>query len=550
MSFIILSLVVFSMASCGKSGDASGVADVSNSIPANATGVLLINTGQLVAKADMASLKQTEFFKEWLKEIEKEAPEMLPFAKDPEAAGINLAGNMALYFAVPDDYNKTKTAEMAFLMPIGDKVKLEAMIKAALKNEPEAKAVAKDGYSITKIEEAFMIQGEKLFIITNFDDDAKIKNLIKPTGENIKSNASFAKHLKEGKDVMFWMGADPIAKAVLSDPFMGMMLKGGLATAQIPEEGLTGNFMSFYYDFKNGEIDGGMAFDFSEPLKQELGQMFPNKLSVDYSKYIPAENLAMAASLGVNSPGVLNFLAKRGYDKYADQYLALAGLNLGQIKDGITGDLAMAVYAPATDADAPAIVAAIGLKNKAFAEGLIAKFGPMAGVTKQGDKYVFSGGTPMDPETKPMQFFGSIQGDVLLVATSSALLDKAIAGGKNATIAELQEGWMGFYLDYALLEKHHDKITAMLPADEDQISSSKMLLGYNDFSSTKLLMKGDHIDGKMMLKTTNINSLKRLIQIADMMFKDREKIKAEMDKHKTDDGLDDDFFSEGDDKNT
>jgi hypothetical protein len=550
LSFILTTAVVVSMSSCGGGIDATkklSTGGIETSIPETASGVMLINTKQLLEKADYESLKQTDFFKEWLKEAQKEAPEVIPFLEDPTAAGISLASNMGLYFYFTADYATSKKVDVAFIFPIADKDKLKVGLDNILEKNPEAKAEEKDGYTILKMDdEANFIYNDKIIAFVTFNDEAKIKSILSPSSEGIEGNTSFASHLKEGKDFMFWMNADPLVEAAMANPMTAIAIKGGMAGAQIPEEGLKGNSMSFYYDFKDGEIDGGAAFDFSGPLKEELGDLLPAKLAIDYSKYIPRENLAAAAAFGINAEGVLAFVAKRGYDKQADAMLAIAGLDLGKINDGISGDLAIGVYPPAADDTEPLLILALGLKDKAFMEGLITQFGPIAGVTKDGDKYAMTGKKSMMGD-KPMKFYASIQGDVIIVSNSSDQLDKAIAGGKNEAVAELQEGWMGMYFDYALIEKHQGLLSNYVPIDPGSIAMTKMMSEYNEVSTATILMKGDRMDGKVGLKTTNINSLKRLIQVADELFKDREKIQAEMDKHMGDDefgGFDEVFEEE------
>jgi len=550
LSFILATALVVSMSSCGGDTDAAkapGVIGVETSIPETASGVMLINTKQLLEKADYESLKQTEFFKEWLKQAQNEAPEVVPFLEDPTAAGISLASNMGLYFSFTEDYATSKEVDVAFIFPIADKEKLQGGLDNMLEKQPEVKPEERDGYTILKMDgKSNFVYNDKIIAFVTFNDDAKIKSILSPADEGIKGNASFASHLKEGKDFMFWMNADPLVEVALANPMTAMAIKGGLAGAQIPEEGLKGNSMSFYYDFKDGEIDGGAAFDFSGPLKKELGDLFPAKLAVDYSKYIPKENLAAAAAFGINPEGVLAFVAKRGYDKQADEMLAIAGLDLAKIKDGISGDLATGVYPPAAEGAEPTVVFALGLKDKAFMEGLMKQFGPIAGATKDGEKYVMTGGQSMMGD-EPMKIYASIQGDVIIVSNSNDQLDKAIAGGQNEAVAELQEGWMGMYFDYALLEQHQEHLSNYIPADPGSLAMTKMMSEYNEISTATILLKGDRMDGKVGLKTTNINSLKRLIQVADELFKDREKIQAEMDKHMGDDefgGFDEKFEDE------
>lgn len=541
LAVFLTASILFVLGSCGGPS-VKGSADVSNAIPANATGVFLMNTKQLMKKADYASLKQASFFKDFIQKAKEESPEMVPFLEDPEAAGINMAGNMGVYFSVPENMSE-KSFEAAFMLPVSDKAKMDAAVQIALKEEKEAQPEAKDGYTITALDnDAFLIQSEHLLAFTSFNDDEKIKNMLNPSGENIHSNANFKKHLKESKDIMFWMSADPIVEAMLKNPETGRSIKGGLAMAQIPEEGLKGNYMSFFYDFKKGEMDAGTYFDFSEVLVQELGDVFPNKLAVDYASYLPAENAAASMTFGISVDGVLNFMAKRGLDQFVDNYLKFVGLDLGQIKNGITGDMAVNVYAPAAQDNDPAVLLAVGLKDKAFMDSLLTKVGPM--LSKDGDKYIFTGQqSMMDPDAAPMQFFAIVKDDVILVSNSNAHLDKAIAGTNNKVVNELQSGWVGMFLDYNLINQNYDVIANYLPMDPNSLSLSKMMSEYQNVSTVKMIGKGNEIMAKTILKDANKNSLKSLIESLDKMYQDKEKIEAEMKKQLEDEfeDFEDDF---------
>ena len=350
--------------------------------------------------------------------------------------------------------------EAAFLFPVADAAKVAEAVQKALKDSPDAKTEEKDGYSITALDkDLFLVQSPKIFAATTFNDEAKIKNIIAPSGDDISTNSNFAANPHNGKDIMFWMHADPLVESMLAaDPMMNLSVKAGMGMAQIPDEALKDNYLSVYYDFKDGgEIEAGSVFEFSDALKQELGPLFPDELAADYAKYIPSENLAVAASLGVNSAGVLNFLAKRGFDQQVDNNLKAVGLDLGQISNGITGDLAIGVYPPATEGADPDIVLALGLKDKAFMEGIMEKFGPMLNAQKSGDRYTMTGGSNMmDPSAKPMQFFANIQGDIVVISNSEAKLDQALAGNNNELVGELQKGWLGMYTDYDAMGNHYD----------------------------------------------------------------------------------------------
>ena len=307
-------------------------------------------------------------------------------------------------------------------------------------------------------------------------------------------------------------------------------LKSGLAMAQLSESILTDNFMSAYYDFQKGEIDAGVNFDFSPALVEEMGDFMASELAVDYSKYIPQENLGMAASLGIDPAGILNFISKRGFDKMIDGQLKMFQLDLASIKDGITGDMAMAAYPSISEGKEPQIIMALGVKDKAFVQGLVDKYGVLAGIVKDGEHYVMMGGQSMDdPDKEPSKVVLHLKDDVLLASNSMDLINKSLKEGSNEILAEMQKGWMGMYFNYDSFKKYEDQLMNSM-MDASDIALSKMLIEYNELKDIRILCKGSNIALKTSLQSSDINSLKRLIEIANKVYEDRETIMEEMEK--------------------
>lgn len=531
LAVLFTATILFSLGSCGENtaAAASDPADISNAIPADATGVFLVNTKQLLEKADYASLKETSFFKDWIKQAKERLPAMVPFLEDPEASGINMTSNMGFFFSIPKEMKAPKDIEFAFMLPIADKAKVDAAVVLALKDIDNPKTETKSDYTITTLKfNSFLIQSDKILAITTYDDEAKVKELIHPTGENIHSNANFKKHQKESKDMLFWMNGDPLFAMLLKNAETKMQLRGALGVAQVPDEALKGNFMSLFYDFQKGKMNVGTQFDFSDILVRELGEVFPAELAIDYSKYIPTENLASAMTFGINSAGVLNFMVKRGLDETVDNFLENSGLDLGKIKDGITGGLTVAVYAPTDKANDPAIVLALGLKDKVFMEGVLGLAGNK--ITKNGDKYVFTGQkSMMDPTATPMQFFAVLKDDVMLISNSNASIDKASsASAKNEVIGALQTGWMGIFVDYNVINDNFDVIANYLPMDPASFNMSKMMSEYQSIATVKVIAKGNTVMGETMMKDTETNSLKSLLQSLGKMSQDKAKVEKEL----------------------
>lgn len=522
---------MFTMMSCGDSNTKQAANGIENSIPVDASMVMLINTKQLMEKADMNALKETAFYKDMLSEFEEKSPEAKVFFEDPSSAGFDLGSNLGFFIDVPTTYEKITDINVAFIMPVADLAKVEATLGKIMEKNPDYKIEEQDGYKKVVLKDNNQIvYNDKLLAITNISDAAKVQSIVNPSGENIRSNDNFNKHFKEGKDILFWTHADNMIAAALKESKADGKITGALAMAQLSEDILKNNYMSAYYDFKNGEIDAGTYFDFSDALVDEMGDLMAEKLAVDYSKYLPQDNMGMAMSFGINPSGILNFVAKRGFDKMADNMLQNFKLSLEDIKNGITGDMAVAVYPSEEEGATPAGLFALGVKDKAFVQGLIDNFGALAGMVKDGDNYVMMGGKSMDdPDAEPNKIILNLQDDALLVSNSMDLINQSLAGGSNEVVATMQEGWMGMYINYELLKKHQGAFADDV-LDPSSQAISKMLNEYNELKDIKVLCNGSNIEARTSLATQDINSLKRLIEIANEMYKNKEKLMEEFEK--------------------
>ncbi len=517
---------------CSSCSDTKPTAQgIENSIPVNASVVMLMNTKQLLEKADMDALKQTNFYKDMLSELEKESSEAKSFFEDPASAGFDLNSNMGFYAAVADDNPSEFGTDVAFIMPVLDISKVEATLKKSKKTQKKYPVTEQDGYKKVSINgKVFLVFNDKTLAFTNFEQEDKIKNILSPSGENIRSNENFNKHFKEGKDALFWMQADDMIEKALRESNSEAKIKSGLAMAQLSEDILTNNNISAYYDFQKGSIEAGANFDFSQALIDEMGDFMATELNVDYAKYIPQENLAMAVSFGINPAGILNFISKRGFDKMVDAQLSMFQLDLETIKNGITGDMALGIYPADVAAGDPNGILALGVKDQAFIQGLIDKYGALAGIVKDGDNYVMMGGQSMDdPSAEPKKIILHLKENVLLVSNSIQLLDKALKEGNNELLAEMQKGWMGMYVNYELSKQFKDLLSNVADSPSD-VAFTKMLMQYNELKDLKFLCKGTSINFQTSLAKGDINSLKRLIEIAAEVYKDKEKIMEEFEK--------------------
>jgi hypothetical protein len=515
-TLILLSAVLF-LSACNDSKVKPGAAnDVATSIPSTASGVFLMNVNSMLEKADYDAFQKTEVFGKFVEEVKEKNPALVAFIKDPAEAGLDLTGNMGMYFSPAP---KNETWEFAMIFPVSDLEKLKAAIAEATKEVTDMTTAEGDGYTLYSMDDdAHLVQSGAIVALTTFNDAAKIKAMVAPEGNGIRDNKKFADQIPTGKDMAYWMDADPIMETILSDARTKMQVEGAMAGAAIPVEGLKGNTLYGYSDFKKGKSEGELAFQFSDELKEELGDLVADQMAVNYANYLPEGNLGAAFSFGVNGKGVLNFLTKRGLDATVDGQLAMFGLSLGAIEEGITGDLAAGLYPPADGSSEPMMVAALGIKDKAFIEGLFGK-APLSMVfKKEGENYVFSRGTDMMGNEMP-KFYAKVVGDALVISNNMNLFEQALSGSTNNNIKPLQEGWLGMYLDYRVLNENFDVIAKALPMNPMVLSQLSENMKYQNIETAYIVGKGEKIKMYSDTKDKDMNALKSSLLIWEQMYK-------------------------------
>lgn len=558
----LLFATTLSMSSCSFS------ASPINSIPADAAMVATMDVKQLMEKADYEAIKQMDFYKEMLTEVEREAPEALAFLQDPKEAGISLDGNFSFFLKInPDDFKGEPM--IAAMLPISDVAKVEGLMnKAREKNPNMPKAESKSGYQVLPLDgESKLAWSSTLLAITNIKGDEELGKLFSPDKDNsIHNNKSFEKHLKEKKDAMLWMTSDPIAKAIL-DSEHSRDISGFMMLMQLSNKVLQDNSISAYYNFEKGAIEAGAHFDFNEKLREEFGIAVKDKIETDFTKYMPAEGLMSMGALGLDLSGIESILTKRMLHMPTNAILGNVGLSLGTLVKGLDGELAFATYADTSSVLGQSVIFALGLKDKSLVDKVI-KLAQSTGanVEKKGNRLTITPPAMVDPIDPSMRAdiekYGGMEGledlgslgmfkveavitdDALVFSTKAGVLDKIAAGGytgseaaNNEYIKEALSGWTGAYYNYgAFLDGMANMPTGgtpgLLSMGMNPMSSImiKMMAKYNEFTHAVTVFKGHDTYGKVYLKTTDKNSLKRMLEIADDVYKNREELMKEFGK--------------------
>lgn len=516
---LILFALLFTACSENTSISTQGI---ENSIPASSKAVLLINSGQLMKKADYASLKNTNMFSDAIEDMKNDIPQLAQILEDPNSMGINMDLNIGMFSEIesldPDQMG------LSMILPIGDPKLFDEKLKTLLKDIKSDEKNGRITYLLSP--KAKLIHDDKIALITSISDEQKINEIFNPTSSNITTDANFAKHFKEGKDFMVWFQLDELIDQSLKASGMQDEVVSGLALMQLDEKILKDNYLSAYYDFAQGEIDAGLHIDPSELMKEEVLVMLPEGSSTDFSKYISDDGLAGVFTMSLDLDKIVEFAAKRGYDKMADQYLNFLDLNLDKIRSYLKIEMAAAIYPKDGEPD---FLMALGIKDQENVTKLIEKYGLFMGLSKQGDYFVLPGQEPMDPSDERMDIFISVKEDVILVSNDKTKI-KGQSVANNQIISELQKGWMGSYWNEKLLSESGLSGGAMIPLDNGMDQALNAIMKYNEMKGIKILADKTNISMKVELKNKDQNSLKTILDVLEKLYKEKDSLLESMEE--------------------
>lgn len=494
--------LLFFLSACGGEGPKAGADnDMATHVPTDASGVFLIQLGGMLDKADYPAFTQTKLFEEFVEEVEKETPSLVPFVKDPASSGVDMGGNIAIYFKA----DAKEKARIGILLPIAEEAKFNSMIEALKKEDTEIQTTDREGYQLHTFDyDGFILQSANFAAITNFDDDAALQALLKPEGNGIRDNEVFAEQIPTSKDIAYWINGDQLLE---SNPRLKMQLNGVIPMLGLPKTSLNNNNIYGYQSFDDGQMEGTLDLGFNSDLRSKLASMLPDQLAVDYANFFPNDDLAAAVSMGVTTSGLLAFINENGMAMMADNYLTNLGLDVGQLEQGLTGDLAVGVYPALTATKDPVFVAVLGLKERTFIEKQLERAAMI--LKRDGEKYIFQGQPGMDG-SPALAIYGIVQDNALVISNTSEQLDKAIAGNSNKVMSNLQKGWMGLYLNYELLEEGnlYESLAANLPIGADGLEALKTSQQYQNVSTAQIIATVDQIKGTSIMKDKNMNALK------------------------------------------
>jgi len=168
------------------------------------------------------------------------------------------------------------------------------------------------------------------------DVSAEMENAFSVTKENsIIDNQHFKSLELEGHDVTFWLNYDQLMTQYMSSNVaekMGVSLSNTLWK----DAAFTSGF-----DFVKGKITGDMRYYMSADMKDvgtELGAVNADKEMIER---LPNQNMDILMAAHISPKGVKAFMDKTGLLGLANIGLSTQGMNVDNVLDAFTGDMAI-----------------------------------------------------------------------------------------------------------------------------------------------------------------------------------------------------------------
>jgi len=323
-------------------------------IPKDAVASVGINLKSLGKKIAWNVITGSKLFKEMQARIaEKNAKDAV---SGIEKSGIDFSNTLYVYVKTETRFKGGN--RITGLVPLSDAGQWEAYVKqmfpqAEIKQHGDRKEVSlgRDMYVGWNNKLMIIINtmsvsadnendgGNKLNISSTMgqaDVSAEMDNAFSVTKENsVIGNKHFSDLEMAGHDITFWLNYDQLMTQYMSGN-MAQKMGVSLSNALWKEVTLTSGF-----DFKKGLITGDTHWYFSNDMKDigiEMGTTNVDKEMIDR---LPTQNMDMLMDLHLSPKGVKAMMEKTGLLGLANLGLGTQGMNVDDILDGFTGDMAM-----------------------------------------------------------------------------------------------------------------------------------------------------------------------------------------------------------------
>lgn len=347
--------------------------DLQQFIPKDATFVVSMDLGNLNSKISFDKLKQYDFYKEGIKEMQKDLArdneKAAKMIQNPEEAGIDIMGKSYMFGKLDKD-----ASLFGFVFNIADSKKFTKFFKETIVPEAKGGVMGKSGKFQTFTDgEGSIAWNDKVGIISggelngSTEEGASRENLVStftksvlastPANSILSSNRYLRATKGKKSDMRMWMDYKWVLDmqtqgSELSEMGMGKMM-----------DSFKGLYKDTDYMVDLNFNDGSIVMDSKMFTNNEtlalLKKMSTGELNKNFTKYLPKDNLLGYFSLAINTKNMADglftmfnpMMEESGMNREQLEGMALGALNgmagLNLDKDGlyelIRGDMVFAV---------------------------------------------------------------------------------------------------------------------------------------------------------------------------------------------------------------
>lgn len=347
---------IFIINACSDTATASKN-DTINNVPESVSMLSSLNVASMLKKADFEGMKKMDFYQDLISKLSKESAIGAKILEDPATSGIDLDKN--IYIANDIDAKKINESYTYITFSLSDAAAFQALLEAAgiqdFANVSNYQYAQIDSKQMIAWSDNMGVYTAKSSIVGNLK--TAVDKIFTTTKEaSAAQNKDIAKALKGNHDMQSWMGSNALAQ----NPDVKM----ALGLANISPEALKDNFVHSYVDFDDGEVVGKATYFLQKGLTQDFGLLVKDKVTTDFSTYIPAQNLSFASTMALDFKGLNQLLAERPQAKsFINFSLREYGLSVDDIVNALAGDVMLAAYN-----NEDGVVAGHGILGLAYAD--------------------------------------------------------------------------------------------------------------------------------------------------------------------------------------
>jgi hypothetical protein len=315
-----------------------------NYIPADAAAVLGVDLGKLSKKIAWSVITGSKLYKEMQRRLpDKESADAL---KGIENAGIDVSNTFYIYTRLDDRFagGNIKVA----LIPLNNAELWHAYIKRVFARadvqqmQTRWEATLADGMHAGWNEHLLVIVYAQLpdddkegTFVPLSEELSRVFNLA--TGQSLASNQRFGKIARGGHDVCFWMNYGNL----LSDVTHGvsLALNGVPVSPAIWKDAA----LAVGANFRKGQIVSDINYYLPAKVEEGTADFGAASTSADMLDRLPGKDVDVLMTMHISPAGVKTILEKAGLLGPANVTLTAQGMDVDEVLDAFTGDMAIAI---------------------------------------------------------------------------------------------------------------------------------------------------------------------------------------------------------------